>query len=126
MGWFHCYSSRAELIQDLTRMQGNTHTHRQTLKHTLRGNVLWSVMHVTMIQSTQALQAGESVNLICCDLLRCIDGEWGYKSLSEADRPFYYSCPLSYLDLAPVVSVAWRERVRAHHAARRAKKGARK
>ncbi|MCK5431218.1 MAG: hypothetical protein KAJ03_00670, partial [Gammaproteobacteria bacterium] len=43
------------------------------------------------------------------------DGEWGYKPLSEAEHPYYYTCPLSYLKLAPPTSPEWREMVRAHH-----------
>lgn len=125
MGWFYSFTSRAELIHELTQAQENTHIRRETLKHTLRGNVLWSVVRITAKHDSLVMKAGESVNRIFCDLLSCTDGEWGYKPLSEEDRPFYYSCPLSYLVLAPVISVAWREDVKAHHAARQAKKRAR-
>jgi hypothetical protein len=33
-------------------------------------------------------------------------------------HPYYYSCPLRFLDLAPEQSRAWREGVRAYHAQR--------
>jgi hypothetical protein len=34
-------------------------------------------------------------------------------------HPYYYSCPLSYLDLAPEQSADWRAGVRAYHVRRR-------
>lgn len=37
-------------------------------------------------------------------------------------HPYYYSCPLSYLDLAPEQSAEWRAGVRAYHARRRTSK----
>ena len=46
-------------------------------------------------------------------------GQWGYKPLDESMHPYYYSCPLSYLDLAPEQSAEWRAGVRAYHARRR-------
>jgi hypothetical protein len=56
---------------------------------------------------------------IGCHLLESSGGEWGYKSLDESVHPYYYSCPLRYLDMAPVRSSEWREGVRAYHAGRR-------
>jgi hypothetical protein len=35
-------------------------------------------------------------------------------------HPYYYSCPLRYLDMAPVQSFEWRERVHRFHAGRAA------
>ncbi|ECF1703686.1 hypothetical protein ACV3J8_14670 [Salmonella enterica] len=115
MGWLFSHISRAELIRELTRPEENKLTHRETLKYTLRGNVLWSVVRFTAISDTIALKAGQSTAMICCDLLQRSGDSWGYKSLSEDDSPFYYSCPLSYLSLAPVSSASWRESVRVYH-----------
>lgn len=50
------------------------------------------------------------------------DPGWGYKDLDESCGPCEVNCPLSYLDkVSPATghAVAWRERVRAHHEARR-------
>ena len=45
---------------------------------------------------------------------------WGYKDLDEAMFPYYFSCPLKYLDMVPIEIYGghpeWRERVRAYHA----------
>ena len=64
------------------------------------------------------LAAGESVCYIGCHLLESSGGDWGYKSLDESVHPYYYSCPLRYLDMAPVQSSEWRERVHRFHAGR--------
>ena len=64
------------------------------------------------------LAPGESATLIGCHLLESEGREWGYKFLVEAEHPYYYSCPLRYLDMAPVQSSEWRERVHRFHAGR--------
>jgi hypothetical protein len=58
-------------------------------------------------------------NFICCTLLGSEPGfGWGCKHITESMGPAYYSCPLSYLDMAPVRSPEWREQVRRYHAPR--------
>jgi hypothetical protein len=54
------------------------------------------------------------------------DGEWGYKDMCEIMGPHEAAAPLRLLDLlssldlgVETYAVAWRERVAAHHAARR-------
>lgn len=125
MGWLFNHSSRSELIRSLIQSEDNEFFHRETLKHALRGNVLWSVVRITAKQDLNHLSTGQATNVICCDLLQGSGSEWGYKSLSEDVHPFYYSCPLSYLSLAPVLSSDWREGVRTYHsrlAARRVRR----
>ncbi|HCF6146640.1 hypothetical protein [Pseudomonas aeruginosa] len=121
MGWLFSSRTRAELIRDLTRPEDTARASVRVLVHTLRGNVLWSVSEVTA--KTEGvhpdLAPGESMRYIRCDLLQRSDGEWGYKAMDESMAPYYYSCPLRYLDMARELSPAWREKVRAHHARRR-------
>lgn len=119
MGWLFSSGTRSELIASLIRTQDTDRFHCETLKHTLRGNVLWSVARFTAKQDNHALAAGQSTLMIRCDLLRRSAGEWGCKSLSEDDGPYYYSCPLSYLAMVPVRSPGWREQVMAYHQSRR-------
>ncbi|HFX2658403.1 TPA: hypothetical protein ACID62_006427, partial [Pseudomonas aeruginosa] len=89
--------------------------------HTLDGDVLWTVVRVTARQAgVMGLAAGESVCYIGCHMLESSGGDWGYKSLDESVHPYYYSCPLRYLDMAPVQSSEWRERVHRFHAGRAA------
>jgi len=61
------------------------------------------------------LAPGESAILIGCHLLESEGHEWGYKSLVEAEHPYYYSCPLRYLDMVPQRCATWRARVHAFH-----------
>lgn len=120
MGWLFSSRTRSELIRDLTQPEDHTHAHVRVIAHTLRGNVLWSVTEVTA--KTEGVHSdlapGESIRYIRCDLLQRRDGEWGYKAMDESMAPYYYSCPLRYLDMAKELSPAWREKVRAHHARR--------
>lgn len=48
---------------------------------------------------------------------------WGYKSLDESSGPYYFDCPLSFLDEASApthYAAEWRESARKHHAAKAA------
>ncbi|CTQ34820.1 DUF6927 domain-containing protein [Jannaschia rubra] len=56
------------------------------------------------------------------------DGEWGYKDMCETMGPHEAAAPLKLLDLlspldpeVETYAAAWRDRVAAHHAARRAR-----
>jgi len=121
MGWLFSSRTRSELIRDLTQPEDQARARVRIIAHTLRGNVLWSVTEVTA--KTEGVHSdlapGESIRYIRCDLLQRRDGEWGYKAMDESMAPYYYSCPLRYLDMAKELSPAWREKVRAHHARRR-------
>jgi hypothetical protein len=66
------------------------------------------------------LAPGESRRYIQCDLLKGGGNGWGYKSMDESMHPYYYSCPLSYLDLAPEQCAEWRQKVREYHRQRAA------
>lgn len=39
--------------------------------------------------------------------------------MTESMHPYSYSCPLSYLEMAPVECEAWHEQVRSYHEAGR-------
>lgn len=111
MGWlFTQGQTRRALIEELTEAETTAEgSFRRCLKHTLRGNVLWTVWEITRTN-------GSMWRYIGCDLLQCDKGYgWGYKDLTEADGPFYYSCPPAYLDLVPEANAEWRETVRAQH-----------
>ncbi len=92
------------------------------LAHCYRGNVysgvLWSVWERTFTTNGQIVCPTE--RWITCDLLRYQkDFGWGYKDMEESMHPYYYSCPLSYLDLVPIDQYGgnsqWRESVRKYH-----------
>ncbi|RTB44101.1 hypothetical protein [Pseudomonas aeruginosa] len=121
MGWLYTRQSRSELIAELIKPQETERASVKVIAHALRGNVLWSVAEVTAKVDGvhRDLAPGQSLRYIRCDLLQGSAGEWGYKSLDESAQPYYYSCPLSYLKLAPELSPEWRAGVHAYHAQRR-------
>ncbi|MGB3749205.1 MAG: hypothetical protein WA961_13460 [Rhodanobacter sp.] len=123
MGWYFSRQTRDQLIRELIRPQESECARSEVIAHTLRGNVLWSVVRVTAKQAgVLDLAEGESTTFIRCDLLQGSGGEWGHKPLDESMHPYYYSCPLRYLDMAPVRSSEWREGVRVYHEQRRTRR----
>ena len=110
-----------ELIAELIAPQETERASVKVIAHTLRGNVLWSVAEVTARAEGvhRDLAPGQSLRYIRCDLLERSGSQWGYKPLDESMHPYYYSCPLSYLDMTPEQSADWRAGVRAYHARRR-------
>ncbi|MDR2839038.1 MAG: hypothetical protein LBV49_10830 [Azonexus sp.] len=126
MGWLFKNESREELIRDLTKPYDTEQVSCKTIAHAIchEGDygVLWSVAELTAKQkgALKDLAPGQFIRLIRCDLLDCHKGQWGYASLGETMHPFYFSCPLSYLDMAPEQSAEWRNKVRAYHADRAA------
>lgn len=135
MGWlFMPGSNRKGLLAE--RIEEGQHTTPDgmtvtstCLAHCYRGGsfsgVLWTVWERTFEKDGQQVQPTE--RWIGCDLLqysRADDG-WGYKDMEEAMHPYYYSCPLKYLDLVPeVANEGWREGVRQYHERRREKRRA--
>lgn len=137
MGWlFTAGSTRRQLIaertEDWTREGAEGVTVTTTcLAHCYRGNVysgvLWAVWERTFTKEGAEVQPTE--RWITCDILRYQrDFGWGYKDMEESMHPYYYSCPLGYLDLVPLEvyggNKEWREGVRSHHARRQQKRQA--
>lgn len=135
MGWlFKPGSSRKELIEERTKVweqvtPGGLTVTSKCLAHCYRGNVfsgvLWTAWERTFDKDGEPVQPTE--RWIGCDLLqysKTHDG-WGYKDMEEATHPYYYSCPLGYLDLVPeIANEEWRQGVREHHARRKAQREA--
>ena len=111
MGWLFTYGKRkADIIKELIAPEENETRRWETIAYCVRGNVLWSVIAITYRQDNR------SKRLIVCHLLaKKKDCGWGYKDIDESMHPYYYSCPLHYLDLAPVTNTEWRARVQAYH-----------
>jgi len=114
MGWTFVRLTRDQVIRELTAPHNGEHIRSEIVDHTLFDNVLWSVVRVTAKRAgvmNPVFMLDEIDN--GCHLLESAGGEWGYKSLIEAEHPYYYSCPLHYLDMVPTQCAEWRERV--HH-----------
>jgi len=116
MGWdFTNGATKSDVIRECTAgwESKETGTRSVCLKHCVRGNVLWTVNEVSRSD-------GNVSRYIGCDLLGKEKGfGWGSKRMEECMGPFYYSCPLEYLDMVPCpkgdTAEKWRESVRHYH-----------
>ena len=116
MGWLYSnrWDSKLSLLAYLRSYErwGSDYT---ILKTTCNGNRHWYVA-----------EHKDGVRFIGLDLMASGGGDgWGYKDMDESAGPCYYDCPLAYLDLVanhnPVAFAAeWREKVRKHHARKKA------
>jgi len=93
------------------------------LAHCFRGGhfsgVLWSVWERTFTKDGQEVEPKR--RWVQCDLLqfsKSNDG-WGYKDMEESMHPYFYSCPLGYLEMVPIDQFGgneeWRGGVRSYH-----------
>jgi len=134
MGWLFKHGiTRKQLIAERTKdwsregAEGMTVT-STCLAHCYRGGafsgVLWAVWERTFTKGGQPVKPIE--RWITCDLLRHQQGSWGYKDLDEAMFPYYFSCPLSYLDMVPIETYGgcaeWRDGVTAYHTRQKEKR----
>jgi len=122
MGWtFPFNASRSDVVEDLTRDQktANGGVFR-TLRKCFRGNTMYA-LH-------ESGPEGETRKWIAVYLLQrdASSGDWGYKDMDESMHPYYFDCPVSYLDEAdePTSDGAreWRAEVRRLAAERTSKK----
>jgi hypothetical protein len=127
MGWlFRSGYNRKDLIAERTKGWERTTDQGVLVTSTClascyRGGifsgVLWSVWERTFSKDGQQVEPTQ--RCISCDLLRCEQGEWGYKDMEESVFPFYFSAPLKYLDMVPMNQFGghaeWRECVRSYH-----------
>jgi len=104
------------------------------LAHCYRGNsftgVLWSVWERTFANHNGD-DKYQTQRWIQCDLLRYQrDYGWGYKDMEESMHPYYYSCPLKYLEMVPIDQYGgneeWRQIVVEHHERKRVERQARR
>src|SRR5687768_3325244 len=117
MGWYGAYdwTTRADVIRALTTGDEYSKDFSKLVASASVGTNLWQVREL--------VKTGERFII-----LHMISGDkrngYGYKPVEESMGPYQYSCPLSYLDLAPPVkgadgqaaewSAKWREGVRAY------------
>jgi len=118
---WNCKDRRLEHNQkSLQETSYITYFNAECIKHCYRGNaysgVLWAVWEWKMydIHTDEHLKTERWIG---CYLLKYYkrDSGWGYKDMDESMNPYYYSCPLGYLELAPVANEEWRKGVRAYH-----------
>lgn len=134
MGWLFGWNTRKELADHLISGNGV-----HTIKHCFKGNNLWAVQEYTHNdvdwEGKPNPKAGQTVRFIALYLIRGRDrcnprtgrydpDGWGYKDMDESAGPYYFNCPLSYLDMVPDpggYATEWRAKVREHWAKRNQK-----
>lgn len=109
MGWYGDNVNRKEKIAQL--IKGGPKS--ECIAHCYRGGifrgVLWSVWR------------NPNGTYILCDILEYRNNCWWNKPITEDMGPFYYSCPLSYLNMVPVKNQEWRNQVRNYHICKKLK-----
>ncbi len=135
MGWSYGWDRRKDLIEHLTKTRSHKTTlqaigmpdheassptvyvMQESLKHCFRGGahcgVLWAVQQIEY-RDADAVKLKHERYILCC-LTNCHNKEWGYKDMDESMGPHQYSCPKTYLDMAPVADPKWREEVIKYH-----------
>jgi hypothetical protein len=118
MGYF--FSSRWPTRADMVRhLNADLPEFSKLIKARTVGNNHWQA-----IEYINA--AGENVRYIALALIRHSReaGGYGYKSMDETSGPYYYNCPLNFLEglSSPIGYAAdWREKVRAYHAEKKSR-----
>lgn len=124
MGWTFPYgATRRQIIDELTPAEcpsGDAGGLFRTLRHCCKGNVLYA-LHESVKPD------GSSTKWIGVYLMGKHGGnDWGYKDMDETMGPYYYNCPVKYLDEAdePANECAanWRAEVRRRAAERASKR----
>jgi len=110
--------NKQDMIDHLKQPFENEKVCGKTVTSCVFGNTMWSVVEViAKVDGAYGLAVGESLRFIALHLLeKHGDYGWGYKDMCEAMSPYYYNCPLTYLNITPEKSPEWRAKVRAWHA----------
>lgn len=106
MGWLFGWNTRKELADHLIEGNGV-----KTIKHCFKGNNIWAVNEYTYpADSSDTERAGKTIRYIIIYLIKGVntynartgrrggDG-WGYKDVDESAGPYYYNCPISYIEM---------------------------
>jgi hypothetical protein len=107
MGWTFLYNApeKRQVIAEVTQSSNNINC----LCKALHGNELWTIWY----------NSNTNEKLIILFLLARSGGNWGYKDMTEEMGPYFYQCPLAFLDEVPVTNEAWRAKVREFHAGKK-------
>jgi len=118
MGWYYTTgAARRDIIKEIIEAHERPNGgYFKTVRHCCSGNTLWTVHENKVCTKT----GDEISHWIGCYLLTRGTGDgWGYKPMDESMGPYYYSCPLSYLKMAPATNEQWRTGVVSYWARRR-------
>lgn len=120
MGTYGGYSSRAELVAEVTKTYENDQQTLVAEKRYFSGNDLW-----VLFKRTSKVAPTDIERFICLfKISRWGQGDWAYKPVEESMGPLEHSCPVSFIDAAqhpypngyPEGYHDWRQTVREFHA----------
>lgn len=87
-----------------------------TLEHSVKGGRLW-----VLLQYNEGDKKGDV--FVALYLLQKDGSEWGYKDMDDTCGPYYYDCPISFINRTvdsgralKSNTTAWHDQVRAYHA----------
>lgn len=128
MGWtFTFIRDKAAFIRDRIEGWKTINSDKEIVRgtcldHSVRGNSLWTLWETSWTREGEdkpyRVERWIGLDRIASDRKE----GWGYKDMEESMHPYYYDCPLKFLEQAPEKSPEWRAGVRAYHAAKRGKR----
>lgn len=122
MGTYGGYQSRNELVADVTKGYENETRRVTLLAKYFSGNHLWCVFEVESKPQFPGSPVEKQRWIELFLISRWGEGNWVYKPMEECTGPYYYSCPLSFLEMVPAPPIppgwdgSWRAKVREFHA----------
>ena len=115
MGWTSWETNFKGMMEDRLHRQENEEAVWEVIAHCFRGNPITGGVLYYVVERTDKTD-GKKTRFIAVDLIRRRGRyEMAYKDMCESMHPFYYSCPLKYLDMVPVENEEWRTKVREYH-----------
>lgn len=121
MGWTFGFGfTRKDVIREATENWKNPKGGSGTvLRHCCRGNVIYILWEITGSE-------GLKERFIEVVLMKRSPEGWGYKQMDESMGPYYYECPISYIEMAGPTKYEsaqkWRDQVWARHLAKQMNK----
>jgi hypothetical protein len=96
MGWTSSrkWKTKSDIVEAILEEHGSITAHK------LVGDELWTVQDI-----------GDDI-IIVLYLFEREGMIWAYKDMGESCGPFYYRCPLEFLDCASEKNIEWRNSVR--------------
>lgn len=110
MEWYFSHRTRAQLVKNLTEQGEGGQTLAYKIVNESGQVILWAVQQCSPDHPEYPNQV-----FISCYLLGTSGRLHGYRPMDESMHPYFYSCPIRYLAMAPVRCQAWRDGVMACH-----------
>lgn len=129
MGWTSWKTTKEGMIRELLQPFGSGPVWVESLKHEITEHNdgdnyrlrtrLWILTQATYNEAHRGKPSGYVERYVTLQLIEPFgQGEYGHKHMDETVGPFYYDCPLEFLDecTAPINDTAkdWRDKVRKH------------